>query len=133
MNAASLFDAAGVRPLPRGGLRGLEAAARAAGVPLHRVELAACRDKAGLLRAIAAALAFPSWFGHNWDALSDCLGDLSWLPGDCVAVAFAGSRPLRAAAPEDYRSALEIFAEAAAELARDGRRLILFAPLPARP
>ena len=30
------------------------------------------------VRAIAAALHFPEWFGGNWDALEDCLGDLSW-------------------------------------------------------
>lgn len=30
------------------------------------------------LEAIARALEFPAWFGRNWDALEDCLGDLSW-------------------------------------------------------
>ena len=30
------------------------------------------------LEKIAHALAFPQWFGGNWDALEDCLGDLSW-------------------------------------------------------
>jgi hypothetical protein len=30
----------------------------------------------------AAALAFPSWFGHSWEALADCLTDLTWLRGD---------------------------------------------------
>jgi len=34
------------------------------------------------LRAIAKALRFPDWFGNNWDALEDCLGDLSWRKGD---------------------------------------------------
>lgn len=30
------------------------------------------------IEAIAKALGFPAWFGGNWDALEDCLGDLSW-------------------------------------------------------
>lgn len=34
------------------------------------------------LRAISQAMRFPEWFGGNWDALEDCLGDLSWRPGD---------------------------------------------------
>ena len=37
-------------------------------------------DKQSLLNNIAAALRFPEWFGANWDALEDCLSDLSWHP-----------------------------------------------------
>ncbi|MEA3191823.1 MAG: hypothetical protein QOD26_156, partial [Betaproteobacteria bacterium] len=34
------------------------------------------------LRSISQALHFPAWFGGNWDALEDCLGDLSWRQGE---------------------------------------------------
>ncbi|MFE2754143.1 barstar family protein [Actinosynnema sp. NPDC059335] len=38
------------------------------------------RSKQAAIAAIADALSFPAWFGHNLDALHDCLTDLSWLP-----------------------------------------------------
>jgi hypothetical protein len=34
--------------------------------------------KEQLLDAIAAAMEFPDYFGRNWDALNDCLGDMMW-------------------------------------------------------
>jgi RNAse (barnase) inhibitor barstar len=38
-----------------------------------------------LLDALANALRFPDYFGGNWDALNECINDLSWLPpGDVV-------------------------------------------------
>ena len=36
-------------------------------------------NKTALLESLASLLTFPSYFGHNWDALTDCLGDLSWV------------------------------------------------------
>lgn len=43
-------------------------------------------SKQELLATIASALRFPSYFGHNWDALDECLTDLSWLPAGDVLV-----------------------------------------------
>jgi RNAse (barnase) inhibitor barstar len=36
-------------------------------------------SKIELLHNLAHKLAFPDYFGENWDALVDCLSDLSWL------------------------------------------------------
>lgn len=35
--------------------------------------------KGDLLEALASLLAFPAYFGFNWDALFDCFRDFSWL------------------------------------------------------
>jgi hypothetical protein len=45
---------------------------------VSRIGLGGAAGKAALLERIAGALRFPRWFGGNWDALEDCLMDLSW-------------------------------------------------------
>jgi RNAse (barnase) inhibitor barstar len=77
-----------------------------------RIELAGCTDKADLLARIAVALRFPAWFGHNWDALSDCLCDLSWLPAAAYRLEFLHADALREAAPETFATLCEILDEA---------------------
>lgn len=54
-------------------------ALRGSSVAPARVRFA---PKDALLDNIAAALGFPDWFGRNWDALEDCLSDLSWRGAD---------------------------------------------------
>lgn len=81
---------------------------------LARIELAGASDKEKLIASVAAALRFPAWFGGNWDALEDCLCDLSWLPAAGYVLLFEGA----AAVPSAERGTLlEILASAAASWA----------------
>ena len=43
-----------------------------------------------LFDSMARALGFPDWFGRNWDALEDVLGDLSWRKSDGSVLVFRG-------------------------------------------
>jgi hypothetical protein len=63
----------------------VEDAVQGSHLALVRVAFA---DKAALLDNMASALGFPDWFGHNWDALEDCLTDLSWrdAPGTVLLI-----------------------------------------------
>ena len=63
-------------------------ALQGSGPSLHRVSLDGVVRKEDLLDRIARALAFPDHFGRNWDALKDCLSDLSWLDAGGHVVIF---------------------------------------------
>ncbi len=57
------------------------AAAKTVDLHVVKLDLGRVRAKLALLDALAKALRFPDHFGKNWDALNDCLTDLSWLDG----------------------------------------------------
>lgn len=44
-------------------------------------------SKSDLLGLLAEGLSFPEGFGANWDALFDCLRDLSWIRERRVVIA----------------------------------------------
>ena len=53
-------------------------AAEEAEFVIFEADLAKVHGKGEFLAAIAQAVRAPDWFGANWDALADALGDLSW-------------------------------------------------------
>ncbi len=56
----------------------LRASAEDCDFALFEANLADAHSKGEVLAELARAIAAPDWFGHNWDALADSLGDLSW-------------------------------------------------------
>lgn len=65
--------------------------------------------KTKLLDALRVALEFPAYFGRNWDALSDCLQDMSWIQSRRVAIFHAD---LPALTTEEAMVYLQILAQA---------------------
>ncbi|RSS81807.1 barstar family protein [Streptomyces sp. WAC06614] len=89
------------------------AAADAAGWTTVRLDLDGVRTKAELMDRCARALRLPDWFGRNWDALADCLVDLSWLepaPGRLLAV--TSWRGYARARPADWETFEDVLEEA---------------------
>jgi hypothetical protein len=96
-----------------------------------RVDLAGCRDKADALARIGKALQFPGRFGANWDALADCLGDLSWLLAPGYLLLIENSSEWQAAENEDFDTLLAILNEAALEWRERNVAFWALLPLPA--
>jgi hypothetical protein len=91
------------------------AAVRGSALALAEIALDGARDKTALLRRIAEALAFPDWFGENWDALEDCLTDLSWREASGHVLLIEGFQ----AVPKDDLGVLIDVLGAAGELWRE--------------
>ncbi|OGS54914.1 MAG: hypothetical protein A3J79_10240 [Elusimicrobia bacterium RIFOXYB2_FULL_62_6] len=76
------------------------------------------RDKKALLSALAAALEFPSYFGHNWDALLDCLRTLpEFAPAKGYALIIKNSGQLLGDATGEMDNFTDVAATAAEFLA----------------
>jgi hypothetical protein len=91
----------------------VDAAAAVAGWRLYWLAGQHVTDKDEFLRLCADTFKFPDWFGDDWDALHDCLTDLTWEePAAGYLVVYAGWQALAQEEPPTFATALEIFAEA---------------------
>lgn len=95
-----------------------------------RIDLAGSADKERVLQRFAAALRFPEWFGGNFDALADSLGDLSWLPADGYLLLIEHCDAWRQADDENFAILLDILNEAAASWGDEGVPFWALMPLP---
>jgi hypothetical protein len=98
-------------------LDAVEDAVRRTSLDYVRIALGDGARKARILEATAAALGFPEWFGRNWDALEDCLTDLSWrnAEGFVIAIAPIGSPS------DDLGIFVDVLSSAAAYWAEQGK------------
>jgi len=88
-------------------------AAEAAGLEYAVIELHGITDRTGFLAAVACAMHFPKYFGMNWDALHDCLTDLSWRPAAGYVLFFAGFSAFSDSSPVDAGTAVRILSTSA--------------------
>ncbi|KOU85088.1 barnase inhibitor [Streptomyces sp. XY58] len=82
-------------------------------------------------RSVAAALQFPDYYGHNLDALHDCLGDVACYgpyddsaEGAGLVITFTDYDRFATACPRAAQAVLDIIADRARRAAVLQRRLI---------
>jgi hypothetical protein len=83
-------------------------------------------DAATLFASLATSLQFPEYFGHNWNALDECLTDFHWLSPGAVGIVH-GDLPL-ASQPTDRDLYLEVLSHAEMAWPARGRELVIVFP-----
>lgn len=78
---------------------------------------AAIRSQEDLFRELARVLEFPDYFGHNWDAVSDCLGDLD--TEQPLALLMHNSAALWSRMAEEINTLVEVWIDASTSLGGD--------------
>ena len=71
-----------------------------------------CRTSSTLFDEFARALDFPDYFGHNWDALEECLADFEWLPAKGYILLIHDAEAVLPEDEEGYETLLEILSDA---------------------
>lgn len=92
------------------------------------VDLLGARDKHKFLTALAGALRFPDYFGHNWDALYDCLLDIEHAGRGTLIVLQSASNFARAE-PDEFSAAMGALADATDYWTNDDRSLLVVVEL----
>lgn len=79
------------------------------------IDGSAVKNKENLMKAVAEAFRFPSYFGENWDAMLDCLRSIpDEIEGDVFVLSVKNSVAFLSDDPQCRKDFEEVFLEAAA-------------------
>jgi hypothetical protein len=92
----------------------LEANVMLSGFALFEADISAVHGKGEFLAKLAQVLVAPDWFGHNWDALADVLGDLSWQPSAGYVLLLCGGDAKLGLSDADHEIVTQIFSDTVA-------------------
>ena len=88
--------------------RSVQQTAKAAGFAFFHIDGKNISRKEQLLNAFATALRLPKHFGHNWDALEECLNDMDDVDGDGFVIYYDHIDPLLEGHPSEFETLVEI-------------------------
>ena len=101
------------------------AAAKRAGQAYFHIEGRNITRKEQLLNHVATALHFPKDFGHNWDALEECLTDMEWADADGYVLFYDHVDGLIATHPDQFETFVEICRDAVASWKEDDKPMFV--------
>ncbi len=111
-------------------VKDLEQQAKAKGFLFFHLEGKKIEKKEQFLNHAALAMHFPETFGHNWDALEDCLTDLSWVEeGDAAngyVILFDHFDPFADHHESQLETVVEIFQSATEYWHDQGKAMFVF-------
>lgn len=87
----------------------------APGTKVVEIDASRIESDQDLFAALDYAFHFPEYFGKNWDALDECLRDLSWIPSKGYVLVVRGSEHLWRTAYRTAGRLLESWAFSAEE------------------
>jgi RNAse (barnase) inhibitor barstar len=124
---ASILEShkAGVWFLPgNGDARAVQSAAKKARYTYVHIDGSKIERKEQLLNALATALRLPKTFGHNWDALEECLNDLEG-DGEGYVIYYDHIDGLLGAHPDQFETLVEILRDAVESWKEDDEALVV--------
>jgi RNAse (barnase) inhibitor barstar len=96
------------------------------GFALRLIQGKKCGTPSSLFGEFARALDFPDYFGHNWDALEECLADFEWLPAKGYVLLITDAHAVLPDDEDEYETLLEVLSDAGEAWSKgqttDGRR-----------
>lgn len=103
----------GVYHLPAAGREAMQDAVEAAEMVFRLVNLDDGEELDEVFAGLAEGLGLPEHFGANFDALYDCLTDLSWQDTSSTVIVLTGCDALHAVNPEAWQTLIDVFRSAA--------------------
>ena len=92
-----------------------------AGALIRLIRGARCKRDSGVFQEFAAALQFPYYFGHNWDAFDECINDLSWVQFESCTLVLTNVDQILEGSDEAFGILMQLLTKAATEWAVAGR------------
>ena len=102
----------------------VQAKAKRAGHAYFHIDGKNVARKEQLLNQVATALRFPKDFGHNWDALEECLTDMDWVDADGYLIYYEHIEVLQATG-DQFDTFVEILRDAVQSWKEDDTAMIV--------